>query len=83
MKKYIIFALSFIVLFSVFQVLSGFFLTLIYTPDMADAWKLSSNLSKETSISGHSSYLLAFVIAFLSATIAYFVPKMMKDKNNN
>ncbi|WP_026907388.1 hypothetical protein [Paucisalibacillus globulus] len=83
MKKYSIFAISFIVLFSIFQVLSGVLLTFIYTPSIEDAWNMSSSLPKEVIISSnHSPFLVQLLIAFLSATIAYFIPKKFRSKNN-
>ncbi|GAB3053746.1 hypothetical protein [Virgibacillus ainsalahensis] len=84
MKKYIIFAISFILLFSLFQVLSGMFLTLTYTPDISEAWNRSADLSQEVVIKGSgSSFLLTLSIAFLSATIAYFIPKKITKNNSN
>lgn len=76
MKKYIIFAISFILLFSLFQVLSGLVLTLTYTPDMEEAWNMSAGLPQESVIKGSSSpFFLTLLLAFLSATIAYVIPK--------
>jgi len=74
MKKYIIFAISFIVLFSVFLILSGFFLTLFYTPDITEAWNQSGNLPSSVIIKG-SSFIPLF-LAFLAATLAYFTPRI-------
>ena len=88
MKKYIIFAISFILLFSLFQflfqVLSGTLLTFMYTPDIEGAWNSSANQSQEAVIkSNHSPFSLTLYFAFLSATIAYFIPKkFMKNKGN-
>ncbi|PAV28647.1 hypothetical protein CIL05_15245 [Virgibacillus profundi] len=82
MKKYIIFAVSFIFIFSLFQILSGIILTYTYTPDITEAWNMSANLSQETvMISNHNSFLLTLLIAFLSATAAYFIPKKLKNTN--
>ncbi|MFD2043078.1 hypothetical protein ACFSTA_02010 [Ornithinibacillus salinisoli] len=76
MKKYIIFAISFILLFSLFEILSGMLLTTMYTPDITEAWNTSANLSQEVVIKGGTSnFLLTLFFAFLSATIAYFIPK--------
>lgn len=81
MKKYIIFAVSFILLFFSFQFLSGMFLTLTYTPDIAEAWNLAANLSQEVVIrNNHSPFLLTLFIAFLSATIAYFISKKIRNQ---
>lgn len=76
MKKSIIFAISFILLFSLFQVLYGMFLTFKYTPDTAEAWNLSANLPQEIIIkSSHSTSFLTLFFVFISAAIAYFIQK--------
>ncbi|RKQ30396.1 hypothetical protein [Oceanobacillus halophilus] len=81
MKKYIIFAISFLLLLSLFQVISGWFLTFMYTPDVTDAWNVSANLSSEVVIrSDNRNDLLTIFFAFLSAIIAYFISwKMTKN----
>ena len=81
MKKYIIFAISFIIIFSLFQVLSGFFLTLTYTPDIVTAWNSSATLPQEIVMKSNSPFLLTLFFAFLSATIAYFIPKKFTKKH--
>lgn len=69
-KKYVLFSIRFIILFTLFQVLSGLLLTITYTPHFS-----SANLSNQTSLTSSSSpFLLTLLIAFLSATIAYFIP---------
>jgi len=88
MKKYIVFAISFILLFSLFQllfqVLSGTLLTFMYTPDMEEAWNSSANLSQEVVFkSNHHPFLLTLFFAFLSATIAYFIPKKFMKTDND
>lgn len=83
MKKYVIFAVSFVLLFSLLQMLSGMVLTYTYTPEIEKAWELSATLPQETVIKGSQhSFLLTFVIAFLSATIAYVIPKKVSNKSN-
>lgn len=80
MKKYIIFAISFIVLFLVFQkILSGYFLTLFYTPDITEAWNQAGHSSSGVVIQGGSSFIPLF-FAFLAATLAYFTPKIFGRK---
>lgn len=84
MKKYAIFAISFILLFTLFQVLSGMLLTFTYTPDIEEAWNMSANLPQETMIkSSHNPFLLTLFIAFLSASIAYFIPKKIANTSNS
>ncbi|SFB07982.1 hypothetical protein SAMN04488072_106235 [Lentibacillus halodurans] len=79
MKKYIVFSISFIILFAVFQILSGYLLTIFYTPDITSAWNQAANLSNNTVIKGGSSYA-SLLIAFLAAIFAYFTPKLfLKD----
>ena len=75
MKNYAIFAISFIVLFLLFQLLSGYILTLFYTPDGSSAWNQMGNLSTMTTLEGTSSFL-PLLFAFLAATIAYIIPKL-------
>ena len=74
MKNYAIFAISFIVLFLLFQLLSGYILTFFYTPDVSSAWNQTGNLSTKTTLEGTSSFF-PLLFAFFAATIAYFVPK--------
>ncbi len=81
MKKYIIFGISFIILFSAFQILSGYFLTLFYTPDITGAWNQAGNLSSNVVIKG-GSFINPLFFAFLAATIAYFTPKIFVKNNN-
>lgn len=81
MKKYIVFAISFILLFSLFQVISGIILTSIYTPDVTEAWNLTANLSQEVVIKGnHSFFGLIFLVAFLTASIAYFISNKIPNR---
>jgi len=75
MKNYVIFAISFIVLFLFFQMFSGYILTIFYTPDVSNVWNQVENLSTITTLEGTSSFL-PLLFAFLAATIAYFVPKL-------
>ncbi|GAB4075226.1 hypothetical protein GCM10028778_27300 [Barrientosiimonas marina] len=75
MKKFIVFSISFIALFAVFQILSGYFMTLFYTPDMTSAWSQSGSLSSSVTIAGSSSFS-PLLLAFLAAGIAYFSPKI-------
>lgn len=83
MKKYIIFALSFILLFSFFQVISGMFLTMMYTPNIEKAWELTTSLSQEVVITrNYSDYWLNFLIAFVSASIAYIILNKFSKKEN-
>lgn len=81
MKKYITFIVSFILLFLILQVMSGMLLTLTYTPDIAEAWNVTAQLSQETVIkSHHNSFLLMFLSAILSASFAYFISKKSSSK---
>lgn len=81
MKKYLIFAISFIVLFFAFQIFSGYFLTLFYTPNIKEAWNQAGNLPSSVVMKGSSSFIQLF-FAFFAATIAYFTPKMFEKINS-
>jgi len=80
-KKYIIFVVSFLLVFSLIQVLSGILLTYTYTPDMMEAWNLSPDLAQEVVIKGsHPSLLFTLLIGLISVTIAYFISKKYINK---
>lgn len=76
MKKYLVFAVSFMVLFFIMQTLAGYVATFLYIPDINSAWYQAGNASEnimiDTMFTGH-----AFVIAFLAASIAYFIQKKL------
>ncbi|WP_461179029.1 hypothetical protein [Virgibacillus ainsalahensis] len=55
------------------------FLTLIYTPDITEPWNSSGHSAQEVVIKS-SSFLPALIVAFLSVTIAYFIPKVFTKK---
>jgi hypothetical protein len=74
MKNYIIFLSSFILLFSLFQVFSGWFLTFTHIPDITDAWNLSDHLPQEV-VFVESPLIPTLIFAIFSATIAYFISK--------
>lgn len=79
MKKFVIFSLSFIVLFIVFQILSGYILTLFYMSDISSAWHQADNLTNTTAVGKVTSFL-PLIIAFLAAIIAVFIPKLFREK---
>ncbi|MFD2629473.1 hypothetical protein [Oceanobacillus kapialis] len=85
MKKYLLFLFSFILLFLLFQVVTGLILTFAYTPDIEGAWNRSAILPKETSIvTDQVSFLVPLVPAFLAASIAYFIPKLfLKNRRSS
>ncbi|MFU0792035.1 MAG: Integral membrane protein [Virgibacillus proomii] len=74
MKKIIIFSISFILLFLLFQVSAGLLLTLIYAPDITETWNINANLS-QTVVLKSSSFLIPLLFTLLSALIAYFISK--------
>lgn len=81
MKRYLVFSMSFILLFMVFQVLFGVFLTFFYTPDLTSAWNQVEHLPSSVVIKGNSS-LFPFLFAFLAATAAYFTPRIFMNNNS-
>ncbi|BDG47434.1 MULTISPECIES: hypothetical protein [Parageobacillus] len=78
MKKYMIFLVSFVLLFSLTQMLSGILLTATYNPDLSETRNISANLPQEV-VFGESSAVPTLILAVLSATIAYFIPKILKN----
>lgn len=80
MKKYIIFSISFLILYVIFQVVSGYVLTLFYTPDIMRALMLDPDTRFiVTAISS----LITTVFAFIAATIAFFIPRLFIKKASN
>lgn len=82
MKKYIIFAVSFLVLFLAFQILSGYFMTLFYVPDIKEAWNQADDLPSSVVIEGKSTFTHLF-FAFLAAILAYYLSKVLVNKNKS
>lgn len=82
MKRYIVFAISFILLFSLFNILSGVILTAMYTPDIEEAWN-SVDTGVVIESTHNNPFIFTLIIALLSATIAYFIPKKLIKNNNN
>ena len=72
MKKLIIYLLTFAVAFVVLQVLCGLFLTLVYTPDISSAWYMQAT-APSTTIFGISVSISSFIIAMISAAIAFLL----------
>ncbi|GCD82773.1 hypothetical protein [Parageobacillus thermoglucosidasius] len=78
MKKYMIFLVSFVLLFSLTQMLSGILLTATYNPDLLETRNISANLSQKV-VFGKSSAVPTLILTVLSATIACFIPKILKN----
>lgn len=85
LKKYFLFAISFLIMFSILQILSGVLLTATYIPDTTTLWNQSAQLTDEVVIYGtFNPFLITLLTAFLSATIAYFIPNIsMKHKQRD
>lgn len=81
LKKFFVFAASFTILFILFQIVAGMFVTLAYTPDISGAWAKAGNLPAETTIlRGRGSFLITVLLALLAASIAYFISNKMSSK---
>ncbi|MFD1738358.1 hypothetical protein ACFSCX_17685 [Bacillus salitolerans] len=77
MKKYVVFILSFSLLYIVFQVLSGMLLTALYTPDFSS---INNNVSQEV-VFGQTS-IIPFLGTLLVATLAYFLSQKIFIASN-
>lgn len=73
MKKYAIFILSFLLLFTLLHISAGLLLTATYTPDPTNARELSLPLTQEVTF-GDQSQIPTLLIATVAATLAYLVP---------
>ena len=67
LKRYLLFLISFVMIYTVFQIVSGLILTASYTPDFSS---IEDNLSQEVVFGTTSIPLL--LILFI-ATLAYFL----------
>ncbi|THE11611.1 hypothetical protein E1I69_14250 [Bacillus timonensis] len=72
MKKYVVFILSFGLLYLIVQILSGWLLTTHYTPDLSS---MNNNTSQEV-VFGQTS-IIPFVATLLVATLAYFISQKL------
>ncbi|MBU7595157.1 hypothetical protein FVO58_22095 [Metabacillus halosaccharovorans] len=77
MKKYVVFILSFVLLYIVFQILSGLLLTALYTPDFSS---INNNVSQEV-LFGQTS-IIPFLGTLLVATLAYFLSRKIFISSN-
>ncbi|GEN45450.1 GNAT family protein [Alkalibacillus haloalkaliphilus] len=82
MKKFFLFGVSFVVIFAVFQMLSGMVLTWMHTPNVSEAWSMSGSLPQETVIVGNFS-LVSLGMILASAMIAYIISNRIMQFNKN
>jgi len=77
LKKYVVFLLSFVLLYIVFQILSGLLLTALYTPNFST---INNNVSQEV-VFGQNS-IIPFLGTLLVATLAYFLSQKIFTSSN-
>ncbi|WP_088102858.1 hypothetical protein [Halalkalibacter urbisdiaboli] len=77
MKKYLVFIVSFGLLYIVIEILSGIILTSMFTPDFSIT---ASGLSKEVAFGTHSSFPI--LIGLLVATLAFFISNKVNKVSN-
>ncbi len=78
MKNYIIFIASFLLFFFITQWALGVLYTMVYTPNISEAWNRSGDLSQGIVIAKGSSNLITLLTAGVAATAAYFIPRAFK-----
>lgn len=84
MKRLFIFVLSFIFVFSLWQIGSGIFLTLFYTPNIQHAWENSANLSSEVILMGGGGSIVPSLLgALLAVALAYFIANKILMKKGD
>ncbi|RIW33292.1 hypothetical protein D3H55_11570 [Bacillus salacetis] len=77
MKKALIFFVSFLVIFSALQLISGLVLTALYTPDIGAVGEMDMPLSSGTTFG--RSFTVPGVILFLAAGCAsYFISRTFR-----
>jgi quinol-cytochrome oxidoreductase complex cytochrome b subunit len=72
LKKYIVFILSFVLLYIVIQIISGWLLTALYTPDLTS---INNSVSQEV-VFGQTS-TIPLMATLLVATLAYFLSQRL------
>ncbi|QQZ09956.1 hypothetical protein [Heyndrickxia vini] len=72
MKKYIIFIFSFVLLYIVYQFVTGWVLTALYTPDI---FSTNKNLSQDVSFGQTTS--MPLLVTLLIATLAYLMSQKL------
>ena len=86
MKKKIVCITSFILLLTAFQfllqVISGYLLTIVYTPDILSAWNQTEQLPNSAVIRGNASFLPLLFI-FPAAVFAYITTRLLQKKYPN
>ncbi|HEY4600685.1 MAG TPA: hypothetical protein VIG73_05335 [Cerasibacillus sp.] len=82
MKKYLTFAIGFVVLFLLFEFTLGFFITFMFAPDVTGAWDQSILLPPEVWMTGipGSSFSYSLLFGLFSATIAYFIANKVESR---
>lgn len=82
MKKYLIFAIGFVVLFLLFEFTLGFFITFMFAPDVSGSWNQSGLLPPEVWMTGipGNSFSYSLLIGLFSATIAYFIANKVESR---
>lgn len=77
MKKYIVFILGFVLCYIVFHIISGLFLTALYTPDFS-----STNHNGSQAIAYRQNPMIAYFGIIVAATLAYFMAKKVSKRSN-
>ncbi|MCL1694744.1 MULTISPECIES: hypothetical protein [unclassified Lysinibacillus] len=77
MKKFLVFAGSFTLVFVVLHVLSGMLLTMFYTPSIQ--WEEVSSLQSQV-VFGKTSFMPTFVISFVALVMAFGSSKLIDKK---
>jgi quinol-cytochrome oxidoreductase complex cytochrome b subunit len=81
MKKFLIFLVSFIVIYFALQIGSGLVLTALYSPDIKGAWETNFPLSNEVAFGGGGGFAyLGIIIVLIAGGAAYFISKVVKKR---
>lgn len=68
MKRFLIFIISFVLLYIVFQILTGWILTALYTPDFSH---IHGGMKQKAAFGNASTS--RFIVALLPAIVAYLI----------
>lgn len=81
MKKFLVFLLSFIIIFTLYEIVSGLFLTVAYTPEVSFfAGKLEQGVTIEVVTKQIVPILLIAAVAYFISQWKYNLPKITAKK---
>ena len=84
LKNFLLFIISFVLLFVILQTASGMIITALSPAAVGDAWSQSAVLPQETTVSGSIfTPVLTLLTGLIAAAAAYFIQKKSFRETND